>query len=42
MGVGIVLIVSADDAESIGSQLRDAKPVGRIVKQAGERRVIIE
>jgi phosphoribosylformylglycinamidine cyclo-ligase len=41
MGIGIVLIVAADEAESIGAQLRDAKPVGRIVKQTDERRVIV-
>jgi phosphoribosylformylglycinamidine cyclo-ligase len=40
MGLGIVLVVGAEDAQSIGEQLRDAKPVGRIVKQTDERRVI--
>jgi phosphoribosylformylglycinamidine cyclo-ligase len=41
MGMGMVLIVAPDEAESIGAQVRDAKPVGRIVKQTDERRVII-
>jgi phosphoribosylformylglycinamidine cyclo-ligase len=41
MGIGIVLAVAAEDAESIGAQLRDAKPVGRIIRQVDERRVII-
>jgi len=42
MGLGIVLMVAAEEAESIGAQLREAKPVGRIVKQRDERRVIID
>lgn len=41
MGLGIVLAVAPEDAESIGAQIRDAKPVGRIVRQSDERRVII-
>jgi phosphoribosylformylglycinamidine cyclo-ligase len=41
MGLGIVLAVAPEDAESIGAQIRDAKPVGRIVRQTDERRVII-
>lgn len=41
MGLGIVLAVAPEDAESIGAQVRDAKPVGRIVRQTDERRVII-
>ena len=35
------LAVAPEDAESIGAQLRDAKPVGRIIRQVDERRVII-
>lgn len=42
MGVGIVLVVDKDEAEAIGAQVREAKPVGRIVKQTDDRRVIIE
>ncbi len=42
MGLGVVIIVAPEDAEPIGAQLRDAKPVGRIVKQGDERRVIID
>jgi phosphoribosylformylglycinamidine cyclo-ligase len=41
MGLGMVLVVAAQDAERIGAQLRDAKPVGRIIRQADERRVLI-
>ena len=41
MGLGMVVAVARDEAESIGGQLRDAKPVGRIVRQQDERRVII-
>ncbi|MEX0751193.1 MAG: phosphoribosylformylglycinamidine cyclo-ligase [Dehalococcoidia bacterium] len=41
MGLGIVLIVAPSDADAIGAQLREAKPVGRIVKQADGRRVIV-
>lgn len=41
MGLGIVVAVAPEDAESIGAQLRDAKPVGRIIRQVDERRVII-
>jgi phosphoribosylformylglycinamidine cyclo-ligase len=42
MGLGIVLVVARDEAEAIGAQVREAKPVGRIIKQTDERRVIIE
>jgi len=42
MGVGMVLAVAPEDARSVGEQLRDAKPVGRIVQQSDERRVIID
>ena len=41
MGLGMVVAVAPEDAESIGAQLRDAKPVGRIIRQVDERRVII-
>jgi phosphoribosylformylglycinamidine cyclo-ligase len=41
MGLGIVLAVAPEDADSIGAQIHDAKPVGRIIRQADERRVII-
>ena len=42
MGLGIVLVVAPEDAASIGEQVRDAKPVGRVVRQGDERRVIID
>jgi phosphoribosylformylglycinamidine cyclo-ligase len=42
MGLGIVLVVAPEDAASIGEQVREAKPVGRVVRQSGERRVIID
>jgi phosphoribosylformylglycinamidine cyclo-ligase len=42
MGLGIVLAAAREDAEAIGEQLRDAKPVGRVVRRSDERRVIIE
>jgi phosphoribosylformylglycinamidine cyclo-ligase len=42
MGLGIVLAVAPEDAASVGDQIRDAKPVGRIVVQADERRVVID
>jgi phosphoribosylformylglycinamidine cyclo-ligase len=42
MGVGIVLAVDADEADAIAAQIPDAMRVGRVIKQAGERRVIIE
>jgi phosphoribosylformylglycinamidine cyclo-ligase len=41
MGLGIVVVVAPEEAESIASQIRDAKPVGRIVRQIDERRVIL-
>jgi len=41
VGLGMVLAVAPEDAASIGGQLRDAKPVGRIVRQDDKRRVII-
>ncbi|HYM15067.1 MAG TPA: phosphoribosylformylglycinamidine cyclo-ligase [Dehalococcoidia bacterium] len=41
MGLGMVLAVAPEDAEAIGEQVRDAKAVGRVVRQADERRVLI-
>jgi phosphoribosylformylglycinamidine cyclo-ligase len=41
MGLGIVVIVAPSDVDSVAAQLRDAKPVGRIVRQEDGRRVII-
>jgi phosphoribosylformylglycinamidine cyclo-ligase len=41
MGLGVVLVVAPEEAEAIGAQVRDAKPVGRVVKRVDERRVII-
>ncbi len=41
MGLGIVLVVAPEDAASVGAQIRDAKPVGRIIREVDERRVII-
>lgn len=42
MGLGIVLVASPQDADSIGDQVREAKAVGRVVRQSDERRVIID
>jgi len=42
MGIGMVLAVAPEDAASIAAQLRDAKPVGRVVRQGDERRVVID
>ena len=42
MGLGIVLAVGADDADSIAAELPDAMRVGRVVRETDERRVIIE
>lgn len=42
MGLGIVLAVAKDEAESIARQLPDAKPVGRVVQATDSRQVIIE
>ncbi len=41
MGLGVVLAVAPEDADSIGAQISDAKPVGRIVRQTDQRRVSI-
>ena len=41
MGLGIVLVVAPGDADAVGAQLRDAKAVGRIVRQGDHRRVIV-
>jgi phosphoribosylaminoimidazole (AIR) synthetase len=42
MGVGAVLAVAAREAAAIASQIPGARPVGRVIRQSGERRVIIE
>jgi len=42
MGVGAVLAVAHDEAAAIARQIPGAKPVGRVIRQAGEQRVIIE
>jgi phosphoribosylformylglycinamidine cyclo-ligase len=42
MGAGAVLAVAKDEADEITARVPDAKPVGRVVRQADERRVIIE
>ncbi len=42
MGLGIILAVAPADAASIGEQLRDARTVGRIVRQTDGRRVIVD
>jgi len=41
MGLGMIIIVAAEDVDAIAGQLRDGRVVGRIVRQADERRVII-
>jgi phosphoribosylformylglycinamidine cyclo-ligase len=42
MGVGIVLAVAADEADAVAAQLPDVMRVGTVLRQADERRVIIE
>ncbi len=42
MGVGIVVAVAPDEADAIAAQLPEAMRVGRVEKQAGDQRVIIE
>jgi phosphoribosylformylglycinamidine cyclo-ligase len=42
MGIGIVAVVAPDEADAIMQQVPDAWAVGEIVKQADQRRVIIE
>ena len=42
MGVGIVLAVAPDEAGAVASQIADSVRVGRVARQSGERRVIIE
>ncbi len=42
MGLGIVLMVAADEADAIARELPDAMRVGAVVRQTDERRVIIE
>jgi phosphoribosylformylglycinamidine cyclo-ligase len=42
MGVGIVLAVAAGEADAIAAQVKDAARVGSVIRQSGERRVIIQ
>lgn len=42
MGAGAVLAVAAGEATAIAAQIPGARPVGRVIRQSGERRVIIE
>ncbi len=42
MGVGIVLAVAADEAGAIAAQVADATRVGTVVRQSGERRVMLD
>jgi phosphoribosylformylglycinamidine cyclo-ligase len=42
MGVGIVLAVAPDEADAVAAEITDVTRVGRVVRQSGERRVIIE
>ncbi|HEY8172296.1 MAG TPA: phosphoribosylformylglycinamidine cyclo-ligase [Dehalococcoidia bacterium] len=42
MGVGALIAVATDDADAIAAQLPDAWRAGSIVRQADERRVIIQ
>jgi phosphoribosylformylglycinamidine cyclo-ligase len=42
MGVGIVLAVAADEADAIAAHVPDATRVGTVIRQSGERRVIID
>jgi len=42
MGIGIVVICSPDNVEQIIQALPEAKVIGEVVKQKGEKRVIID
>jgi phosphoribosylformylglycinamidine cyclo-ligase len=42
MGLGIVLVVGKEDVDAVAAQVRDARPVGRIIKQTDGPRVNIE
>ena len=42
MGIGMVVICSPDDVDQLTGQLPEAKVIGKVVKQAGEARVIIK
>jgi phosphoribosylformylglycinamidine cyclo-ligase len=42
MGVGIVLAAAPDDVDTIAAQVPNAMRVGSVIRQTGERRVIIE
>jgi len=41
MGIGMVLIYSPQDTEQLTKALPEAKIVGEVVEQKGEKRVII-
>jgi phosphoribosylformylglycinamidine cyclo-ligase len=42
MGIGVVLAVAPDEADEVAAKLPDALRIGRVIRQTGERRVIIE
>ena len=42
MGIGMVLICSSEVVDQIKEQLPEAKVIGKVVKQVGEARVVIE
>ena len=42
MGIGMVLICSPGDADQLKGQLPEAKVIGKVVKQVGETKVVIE
>jgi len=42
MGIGMVVIVSPDNADRIIKTLPQARIVGEVVKQAGQDRVVID
>jgi phosphoribosylformylglycinamidine cyclo-ligase len=42
MGIGMVIICSADSVDNVTKVLPDAKVIGEVVKQAGKARVVIE
>ncbi|MCJ7426307.1 MAG: phosphoribosylformylglycinamidine cyclo-ligase [Dehalococcoidales bacterium] len=42
MGIGMVIICSADSVDNVTKVLPDAKVIGEVVKQAGKARVVID
>jgi len=42
MGIGMVIICSADDVDQLTKALPEAKVTGKVVKQVGKARVVID